>query len=132
MPPIRTPLGERSRNTRDGKHLSPYQRGQVIGQYYKGAKPAAIATALKVHDSAVRYTLQHMELRSNSKDLPRAARKLSYSDRDKRVIIRYVRLFPKHTYKRLLKKHSITNWRCKKRPELSEAYTLKRLAWCLA
>ncbi|PQE16385.1 Transposable element tc3 transposase protein [Rutstroemia sp. NJR-2017a BVV2] len=110
-------------------------------------KPAAIATTLKVHDSAIRYTLQYMELHSNGEDLPRAARKLSYSDRDECVIICYIQLFPKHTYKQiksiyrvkcstttikqLLKKYGITNWRCKKRPELSEVYTLKRLVWCL-
>ncbi|PQE13498.1 hypothetical protein CJF32_00005386 [Rutstroemia sp. NJR-2017a WRK4] len=114
MLPIRTPLGERSGNARDGKHLSPYQRGQVVGQYYKGAKPATIATALK-----------YMELCSNGEDLPRAARKLSYSDRDEHIIIYYIRLFPKYTYKqvkniyrvknstttikRLLKKYGITN-----------------------
>ncbi|PQE23142.1 hypothetical protein CJF32_00004507 [Rutstroemia sp. NJR-2017a WRK4] len=66
MLPIRTPLGERSGNARDGKHLSPYQRGQVVGQYYKGAKPATIATALKVIWNYVATVRIYLELLENS------------------------------------------------------------------
>lgn len=36
------------------------------------------------------------------------------------------------TIKGILKRYGITNWRCKKRPELIEVYAAKCLAWCIA
>ena len=35
------------------------------------------------------------------------------------------------TLKTILSKHSISNWRAKRRPELTEEVAAKRLAWCL-
>jgi hypothetical protein len=123
-------------------------RGQVQGQAFKGAKPAEIAADLNLTRSTVNYTLQQDELRNNGESLPRKPRGKSYTDAEERLLIRHVRLNPKDTYqqviqacnlscrretvKKICKRHGITNWRCKKRPELTEEHALKRLAWCLA
>jgi transposase len=147
MPPIRTPLGSISGNRIPGGELKPYQRGKIIGKAEEGASIAKIARDLKCHESTVTYTIQQERLRNEGASLVRASRKKSYSDRDERNILRYVRLNPKHTYKqvkvflqlkcskttikRILKEHGISNWRARKRPELTEENALKRLAWCL-
>jgi hypothetical protein len=97
--------------------------------------------------STVQYTLRQDELRNNGQSLPRKPRGKSYTDSEERLLLRHVRLNPKDTYKqviaacnlsykpttvkKILKKHSICNWRAKKRPELTEAHALTRLAWCL-
>jgi hypothetical protein len=57
MPPIRTPLKERCGNRQDGKHLSPYQRGLVVGQGSQGAYVSDIAADLNLHESSIKYTL---------------------------------------------------------------------------
>ncbi|PSS12915.1 hypothetical protein M430DRAFT_262520, partial [Amorphotheca resinae ATCC 22711] len=82
-------------------------------------------------------------LRYEGKSLPRAGRPKSYTDRDVRNLIRYVRLHPKDTYaevrkalrfnfstttlKVMLKPSRIVNWRCKKRPYLLLEVVEKRL-----
>jgi transposase len=123
-------------------------RGQVIGQAFKGTKNAQIAKDLNLSDSTIRYTLKQNELRTNGETLLRKPRGKSYTDAEERLLIRHVRLNPKDTYnevivacglsckretvKKICKRHGITNWKCKKRPELIEEHALKRLAWCLA
>ena len=57
MPPQHTVLGSISGNRRKGQEISPYIRGQVAGQAFKGAKNAQIAKDLNLSDSTVRYTL---------------------------------------------------------------------------
>jgi hypothetical protein len=147
MPPIRTPLRSIDGNSKDYKHLSPYQRGQIVGKQSEGVNHSKIARDLGVYRSAVYYTLQKEPLRPGGKDILKGARKKTYTERDERALLRFVRLWPKATYKqvidacglkcktttvkKILKKHGITNWRAKKRPELTEDNALKRLAWCL-
>jgi hypothetical protein len=148
MPPLRTPLGSISGNRLKGCEISPYMRGQVAGKASECRGLRGIATDLKLDYSTVRYTLKQDELRHEGESLPRAHRKKSYTDADERNLLRHVRLNPKDTYKqviiacgldcktttvkKILKQHGIANWRCKQRPELTEAHALKRLAWCLA
>jgi len=144
MPPLRTPLGSISGNHRKGKELTPYMRGQIAGQAFKGAKPAAIAIDLNVPRKTVKYTLQQDELRDDGHSLPQTPRGKSYTNAQERLCVRHVRLHPKDTYqevidacgltckrstvKKILKRHSVINWRAKKRPELTEAHALARLA----
>jgi hypothetical protein len=148
MPPLRTPLGSISGNSRRGKELTPYMRGKILGKASEGAKSATIAIKLKIPRKTVEYTLQQDELRNDGYSLPRKPQGKSYTDAEERITVRHVRLNPKDTYqqvidacgltykrstvKKILKKHGIYNWRAKKRPELTEAHALKRLAWCLA
>jgi hypothetical protein len=148
MPPIRTPLRSISGNRPKGSEISPYMRGQVKGQARRGVLQLDIAKDLKLTPSTVQYTLQQDPLRNDGHSLPRKPRKKTYNDTDERRLIRHVHLNPKDTYKqviiacslrckpttvkKILKRHGICNWRAKKRPELTEANVLKRLAWCLA
>jgi len=98
MPPQRTVLGSISGNRRKGQEISPYMRGQVTGQAFKGAKNAQIAKDLNLSDSTVRYTLQQDELRADGESLPQKPRGKSYTDAEERLLIRHVRLNPKDTY----------------------------------
>ena len=119
-------------------------RGQVISQAFKGAKPTKIAKDLKLDRSTVNYTLYQDKLRNNEHSLPRKPRRKSYTNAEERLCVYHIRLNLKYTYKqvieaynlrckretvkKILKRHSIANWRAKKRLELIEAYALKRLA----
>ena len=147
MPPQRTLLGSISGNRPKGSEISPYMRGQIKGQADCGASHSSIAKDLKVLKSTVQYTFRQDELRNNGQSLLRKLRGKSYTDSEERLLLRYVRLNLKDTYKqviiacnlsckpttvkKILKKHGISNWRAKKRPELTEAHALARLAWCL-
>lgn len=148
MPPQRTLLGAISGNRLPGGHLSPYLRGQVIGSQRAGATPAEIALGLNLYRQTIQYTLAQAKLRTNGESLSRLPRSESYTDKEERYILRYVRLHPKATYqdvkqelgvtcststlKRILKTHGISNWRAKRRPFVTDIVAAKRLAWCLA
>ena len=147
MPPQRTPLGSISGNRQKGQEISPYIRGQVARKSSKGRSTRGIAKDLNLHYSTIQYTLYQDKLRDDGHSLPRKLKGKSYTDTDERVLLRHVRLNPKDTYnqviaacglsckpttvKKILKRHSICNWRAKKRPELIEAHAIARLAWCL-
>ena len=57
MLPQRRPLAPISGNHKDRKHLSPYQRGLVIGEARASSKQADIARDLFLLPTAVRYTI---------------------------------------------------------------------------
>jgi hypothetical protein len=148
MPPSRTPLGSISGNRFKGTHISPYIRGKIAGKASKGCSQRRIAIQLKLTKLIVQYTIIQDELRNKGVSLLRTARRKSYNDYDKRILLQYIRLNPKDIYeqvitacglryrpttvKTILRKYGISNWRVKRRPELIEAYTTARLAWCLA
>ena len=147
MPPRRTPLSLISRNIKRGRNLTLYKRGLIAGAQKGGESPAEIAMDTKTNVSTVRYTLKLDSQRIQGVDLTRASRGKSYTKADERHILRIVRAEPKLTYaqvilatgvtckartvKRILKSNGITNWRAKRRPELTAAHAAKRLAWCL-
>jgi hypothetical protein len=148
MPPSRTPLGAISGNKIKGCEISPYMRSKVARKASEGRNHCQIARDLNLARETVRYTLYQDDIRNDGYSLLRKPCKKSYTDAEERLLIRHVRLNPKDTYnqvikacglrcktttvKKILKEHGITNWRCKKRPELTEEHALKRLAWCLA
>jgi len=119
-------------------------RGKVAALASKGGNSYTIARDLLLTRSTVQYTLKQDPLRNDGESLPRKPRERSYTDADERVLLRHVRLNPKDTYKqviiacglkcktstvkKILKKHGIANWKCKKRPFLTEAHAVKRLA----
>jgi len=144
---IRTPLGPRSGNARRGPELTPYARGRIVGAARAGISPAQIARDENRSYSTITSTLELDLQRDEGESKPRSGRPKLYTDRDERKILRQVRLYPKCTYedvrracvvtlcdttlKTILKKHGISNWRAKQRPELTEEVAAKRLAWCL-
>jgi hypothetical protein len=148
MPPQRTPMGVISGNRQKGKHLTPDMRGKIVGLSLFGSSPTEVAVGLNIEHSTVRYTLSTDSLRHEGSSQPKDPRRKSYSLAEERKLLRHIRLHPKDTYKqvrvacaltcstttikRILKIHGITNWRCKRRPLLTEVHAAKRLAWCLA
>ena len=144
MPPRRTPLGLSSGNRLPGHELSPYTRGQIIGYRKSGAAPMEIALGLNERVTTVRYTLNNDEIRNEGESQARVARGKSYTVNDIRHILRFIRAEPKATYdevksaygltcstttiKRILSSNGITNWRAKRRPELSPKHAATRLA----
>jgi hypothetical protein len=148
MPPSRTPLGYISGNRFKGCEISPDIRGKVMGKASRGRNFYQITHDLGLDRSTVKYTIKQDPLRNEGSSIPQKARNKSYTDADERILLRHVGLNPKDTYKqviiacglsyktsivkKILKKHRILNWKCKKRPFLTEAHAAKRLTWCLA
>ena len=142
----RRPLQEISSNSTIRKELSPYQRGILVRASRAGAKLSEISQALSIPKSTIYDTLKIDLERDNGKSKPRTGRPFSYSSRDERKVLRFIRISPKSTYdhvqkecgvdlststlKRILKKYSISNWRAKKRPALTEEAARKRYLWC--
>ena len=148
MPPIRTPLVERDGNTLERRELTEFERGRIIRMYDRGAKKAVIQRFYNHSYSTISDTISNNELRDNGASLPRSGAAKSYSSAEERMILRHVRKFPKETYKqviytckvsckkntikKILKEHSIKNWKCKRRLFLTQKNANKRLTWALA
>jgi hypothetical protein len=146
MPPQRTPLRAIDGNGTRGKDITPYMRGKIIGAANNGASPAKIQARYRVSRGAVRGSIAQDFTRPEGESRPRSGCSPTYTDRDKRLMLRNLRLFPKSTFndrrlesgvkisnstiKRLTQKNRLHHWRAKKRPELTEEHAAKRLLWC--
>jgi hypothetical protein len=145
MPPPRTPLRSISTNQTPRKELSPRTRGYIQGLTDSGATPTQISRELRIPKSTIQDTIIKAPSRPHGKSKPRSGRPIIYTDREARRIIRYVRENPrinylqlreslgtrisKKTIYRVLKSYGITNWRAKRRPELTEEHAKARLEW---
>ena len=98
MPPQRTPMGEISGNQANGKHLTPYMRGKIVGCRLFGNSPTEIAIGLNIGLATVRYTLSMDYLRHNGSTIPKDPYRKSYSLAKERKLLRHVRLYAKDTY----------------------------------
>ena len=148
MPTPRHPLGPITPNVVKKKDLSPHSRGKIIGAHIAGARPAVISRLFSTPDSTVRTTILKEDLRPHGLSMPKPGRPIEYSVQDERSVLRFIRLHPKTKYsaikeqcgleishstiKRILRKHGITTWQAKKRPQLTELLASKRLAWAKA
>jgi IS30 family transposase len=144
MLPQRTVLGTISGNRAFNHQLSLYQRGQILGISSSGQKCTNIQALLNVSRSTIQSTIKFEALRNNGDTQARSSRPKGYSEATKHRILRYVRLNPKDTYlqlisvcdltikkttiKSILTQYSITNWRTRRRPFLTETNAAKRLA----
>ena len=122
----RPPLTNISGNSRRGKELTPDVRGFIAGLRVAGFKAAEIRKKFRVPESTTKSTINKVLERINNESLSRPGRPPSISDREKRRIVRFVRLDPKITYRnlrkaltltvsddtiyRLLKEEGIKNW----------------------
>jgi len=144
MPPQRTPLRAIDGNRKGrGPDLSPYLRGKIVGHAKAGDSPAEIQVALGVSRGVVRGSIAQDNARLNRELAPHSGCPPTYTDRDKRIMLRHLRLHPKSTFnerrqdcdtkmsnstiKRLARKHGLQHWRAKKRPELTEQHAAARL-----
>lgn len=112
-----------------------------------GANKATIQRFYNHPYSTVADTILKASERENGHSLPRTGRPKSYTPAEERLVLRHARKFPKQTYaevvkacgvtfkkdtvKRILKEHGIKNWKCKRRPFLTQKYAKARLIWCL-
>ncbi|KAH8805067.1 hypothetical protein F5884DRAFT_798336 [Xylogone sp. PMI_703] len=97
----RRPLAETSENKTPRKELTPYERGMIAGAAKLGHSPAEISKSLNLPYSTVKATLSRDELRDNGKSQPRSGAPRSYSDRDERSILRFIRHNPKCKYEEI-------------------------------
>jgi hypothetical protein len=112
-----------------------------------GSKTKEIQIDLDITRGALRSTHTLEQLRPKGISQRKPGRPTTYYEADERNLLRHVRLHPKDTYKevrvacglsikrdaikKILKRHSIINWRARCRPFLTEANAAKRLVWCL-
>jgi len=96
MLPIRTPLGGRDSNRLPNFLLSAFERGNIMGTYILGVSPAAVAFGLGHRPSSIWSTITRDELRCGGETRGRSGRTLEYTERDERMLLRHVLLFPKH------------------------------------
>jgi len=66
--------------------------------YIAGKTPFEIATCQNLSRGSIWSTIAKDKARIEGYSLPRKGRPKDYTDRDKRKLLRHVRLFPKHTY----------------------------------
>ena len=144
MNQLRTPLAPKSGNIQPNKHLTPFQRGVILGHRLSGTLKPQIAKDLNTTLGRVKYTLSTTIYNENGDDTPRSGRPKKLTNRQRRHLIRIVRRDSKINYRQLAKQLSITihrntlyreikaygliNWLAKKRPLLIEEVAAKRLA----
>ena len=101
---------------------------------------------MKHSRSAIRGAIALDILNTNRASLPRPGRPIIYTDRDKRFMLRNLRLFPKLTFsqrrdhtglkmsnatiKRIADNAGIKYWKAKRRPVFSKKVAEERLLWC--
>jgi hypothetical protein len=112
----------------------------------KGASVSEIQAQFQVSRQAVRGSIAQDPQRLEGMSAPHSGCHSTYTIRDKRMMLRNLRLHPKSTFddrrnntglkmsnttiKRLAQKHELYYWRAKKRPELTEEHAAKRILWC--
>ena len=148
MPTPRRPLGLISGNIQKNKPLSPYERGKIIGGATFGHSQAEISRELKRPWQTVQSTIKLDPLRNEGRSRARSGRPRLYTDRQVRLLVKHVRANPKDkwsdskrvtglefhksTLLRTLEPSGIKNWRCRRRPHLTQAAIKKRSEWCKA
>jgi hypothetical protein len=99
MPPQRTPLRDIDGNRRGrGPELTLYQRGKIVGMSNNGALLAEIQVRYGVSRGAVGGSIAQDTTRLEGESLPRSGCPPTYTDRDERLMLRNLRLFPKSTF----------------------------------
>lgn len=147
MPPQRTPLRDIDGNRRyRGSELTPYQRGEIVGQRKAGMTPREIEVDLGLSRGVVRHTLESIQVRDEGYTRPRSGTPMKYDSRSRRRMLLCLRNHPKMTYEqrrkhigikmsdsyiyRLATAEGLRHWRARNRPELTADVATQRLFWC--
>lgn len=126
-----------SGNSRRGPQLSPGDKRVLKAHVDDGLSYREIQEITGVAPSTTASAIKSLDNDTTGKARPRSGRPGALSERDQQLILRLVRQHPKWQYQklleeagvgqshstiyRLLKHHGITNWRAKRRPELTQA-----------
>ncbi|KAF2185321.1 hypothetical protein K469DRAFT_451272, partial [Zopfia rhizophila CBS 207.26] len=81
------------------RELSPATRGYIIGALEAGASAAQVATSKSLKPDTVRLTYRKRDDKPHQESRPRSGGLKSYSIRDERRVVRFVRANPKATWK---------------------------------
>ena len=99
MPPQRTPLHTIDGNRKGrGPELSPYIRGKIVGLVKARESLAEIQAILGLSRGVVRGTITQDHARPGL-SAPCSKRPCLYIDREERMMLRHLRLYPKSTFK---------------------------------
>ena len=98
MPPQRRPLGTIDRNRVRGPETNPYTRGKIVGLYTAGLTQRQIVDLMDRSRDSVRGAIALEILNINSCSLPRLGRPKLYDNRDQRMMLKNLRLYPKLTF----------------------------------
>jgi len=98
----RAPLAAISGNRQKHQELTPYLRAQIEGAYLTGASINTIKTTFEISRQTTEYTIKLASNRKDAQSLPRNGTPRVHNERDKRAIMRYVRINPKSTYQEMM------------------------------
>ena len=98
MPPLHTPLGAIDGNRIRRKDYSPYKRGLIIGANCAGIREVLIKHEFRASYKGVRSILYGQDIRSDGILQLRLGAPSTYSDQDRRIILRNLQLCPKLTF----------------------------------
>jgi hypothetical protein len=148
MPPCRTPLGPIDGNRVYNEEYTPYTRGKIIGVHRAGMRTVSMEREFGVTRGGIISIIAYEAIRLEGATQPRTGTPRIYSDRDCRVMLKNLRLYPKQTFdarraetgmkcsnswiKDLARVNGLSHWRAKKRPELTEEVAQFRYDWARA
>jgi transposase len=157
MPPSRQFGTEISGNRRKGPNLTLEQRLCIILKREAGVSRAELVEEYGRSKRAIKYTIKTYAHLLTTKDKPCSGRPYMLLPRQKKILLRKARgalkieyaelakavqvvllegtpltLPSKTTLYRELKRHGLSNYRCKKRPLLTRARARKRVLFCRA
>lgn len=134
----RRPLALISSNYAPRSELSNEDKSRLLGRRLAGQSFDEIAIQEQLPKSTVTTAVSRARSRDTVQNKRRSGQPKKYSIQGERRILRYARLHPKWTYadlksniglafhqttyRSILQKHGIINWRCKKRPYLEPHY----------
>ena len=134
-------------NRRPNQELSPGSKRQLYGRALAGETYAEIAAAEQLPKTTVTTALRRTSNRLSFDPAPRSGRPRITNERNERRVLYFARRDAKFTYKdlkretgldlsrstfrRILERHGIINWRCKRRPNLTEGHARKRLQFAI-
>ena len=123
---------EISPNIRRRPHLTPEQRGKIVGAHEAGFSYRQITRQYGVAKSTICDTINHASQRNNGEELHHIGRPRELDARTVRRIKRFINRYPKATYKQVqthlsltcsrktiyreLKVYGIIKWHARKRP----------------
>lgn len=155
MPPQRRFGQEIDQNVRRGPNISPADRQGIIAKREEGVPVRELAAEFGRSESAIKYTIRTYTKTPTTEERPHSGRPHILSRRQEKIIYRKARAAPKIEYSKLakdgvfvnadgtttkppshstlyrvLKRRTITKYRCKKRPKLTSIYASKRCSFC--
>lgn len=155
MPPRRRFGTELNQNARRGPNLTRSQRHIIIAKAAAGTSVRELVEEFGRSPNCIRTTIRLAKTRDTTQEAPRSGRPSILSRHQKKIIYRKAPAAPKIEYShlaevgvfantdgtlskppsrstlyRVLKGLGLTNFRCKKRPKLTQGHALRRLRFC--